>query len=261
MKAKILAIALLLPLLLFNSCSSSRRAGTRSDVQNAIELFVAGRYEAARAEFEGLTKSLNGEDLCAAYLYLGRCYFEMGNLEKAGEVFSTGRVACGEEPFAEHLMQVQNYLRVSPAAIAGAAFITRAQCACLLAYYFGDASAGAPMAQPGIAKDPADAASHWAIGAIREVLRTGLMETLPDGLFHPDEAVTRAAFVFIAGSAIKRFEPGPGTDLEGAFPEGVEQKIGMYAGVAASDGGPFVSGRDAVNLLDNIARNTGHAHE
>jgi hypothetical protein len=87
------------------------------------------------------------------------------------------------------------------------------------------------------------------------------MEALPDGLFHPDETVTREAFVFLAAGMIRRFASDPAIDLEGAFPGGVEQKISLYAGVTASDGGPFVSGRDAVNLLDNIARNTGRTHE
>jgi hypothetical protein len=265
-KLNSVAIALLLPLLLFNSCASSRRTSTRSDVQEAIELFIAGRYEAAAADFETLTKSLDGDELCTAYLYLGRCYFELGNLEKAAEVFSLGRMQCGEAPFGEYLLQVQNYFRVSPEAIANAVSITRAQCACLLLHYFGGSdSAGLSirpdMVQPGTAKHPPDAVSHWAKDAIDEVLRIGLMEALPDGLFHPDETVTRASFVFIAASMIKRFSSDPGIDFESDFPGGVEQKISLYAGVAASGDGPFVSGRDAVNLLDNIARNTGRTHE
>jgi tetratricopeptide (TPR) repeat protein len=234
---------------------------TRSDVQKAIDLFIAGRYEAARADFEALARSRDGDDRCTAYLYLGRCYFELGNLEKAAEAFSLGRLECGEAPFADYLLQVQNYFRSSPRAIASAASITRAQCACLLVHYFGGPKDSGQSAGLGLPKNPSDAVSHWASDAIRGALALELMENLPDGLFHPDETLTRASFVFIAGRAIRRLGSGGHIDLEGTFPDGVEQKIGLYAGVAASDGGAFVSGRDAVNLLDNIARRSGREHE
>jgi hypothetical protein len=255
LKNRSIAFAIFIPLLLIISCSPSKRTSTQSSLDTAIEQYISGRYEAAREELSILTHNLQGEELCTAYLYLGRSHLALGETDRAAEAFSMGSITCGDELFEEYLMQVRDNLRATPGALISAVSITRAQYACLLRHYF---EAGGNGALPTV---PADIESHWAQEAIVGVLRSGYMESLPDGAFYPDEPLSRAAFVFHTGRLIKLLSKDSSIDLEGAFPEGVERKIHYYAGVAGTaDGSPLISGSDAVNLLDNIARKIGSKH-
>lgn len=204
-----------------------------------------------------LAEQLDGPDLCTAYLYLGRCHLLLGELEKAAEIFNQGSLTCGEELFDEYLLQVRNYLRASPDVLAKAASITRAQFACMIFYYYGSSVS----ADRDLKTRPSDIESHWASETIESVLKNNYLEVLPDGAFHPDEPVTRDAFVFQTARLLRLIANDPSLDLNGAFPAGVQQKIEYFSGIAGTDGeAALISGRDAVNLLDNIARKTGFSH-
>lgn len=257
MKYSSIAFAVFLPLLLITSCSVSKRTSKRSPLDVAIAHYISGETEISRDELVRLTQELDGSDLCEAYLYLGRCHLALGAMEEAAETFTLGGMTCGGDLFDEYLQQVQNYLRAAPEVLVRAASISRAQFACLILHYFGSSAA----ADQDLKERPADIESHWAAEAIETVLKNGYLEVLPDGKFYPDEPVRRAAFVFQTGRLVRLVADDPSIDLEGAFPAAVRQKIDYFAGIALSDDeSALISGREAVNLLDNIARKTGYPH-
>ncbi|MDH7577579.1 MAG: S-layer homology domain-containing protein [Bacillota bacterium] len=58
-----------------------------------------------------------------------------------------------------------------------------------------------PAPEPGV-RVPADAAGHWAAGAITDLLARGVVKGYPDGTFKPDRTVTRAEFAVLLARAL-----------------------------------------------------------
>jgi hypothetical protein len=89
------------------------------------------------------------------------------------------------------------------------------------------------------------------------VSRTGVMTALADGEFHPDEKVTRPAFYAIVTRLVDALDAAPSVMAE-MFPGGYRETLSPQgAGAEKKDGIAFVSGREAVQTLQTLARRVG----
>jgi tetratricopeptide (TPR) repeat protein len=226
-------------------CSSNRGAANgNSALDDAIALYIDKSYLQAVEAFNELIDRLDDDDdVMTAYLYLGRSYEALGDFVAAADAFSTGRLLGGGIQFEEHLASVQQHLRASPRSIELQRSITRAQLAALISRLQGRST-------PAVVREAPDLEGHWASEYASALIANGIMEVMPDGNFHPDEAVTVAAFyaVLIRAGAVL----GVTLDAIAAyFPGGMSGIL--------SDGGSdrYIAGRDATEILQAFLAQTG----
>lgn len=163
----------------------------------------------------------------------------------------------GEAPFRELIDGLRLRFEADPSYARKHPFLTRAQLACLIRgmVFPGSAlpqqpsSAGAPPAV-----QPFDIASHWAKESIEIVLNAGIMDVLPDSMFHPEAKVTKASFYFIV-QRIRRTASLNDQDGDDPFPGGFEAILRMQLDVLRDEqpaGGADLSGQEAVSVLDRL---------
>jgi hypothetical protein len=252
-KYRITLFAVFLPLLIFISCSQYGRTKRSPVLERAIADYISGRYSLAEQQLKALTKTLEGENLCQAYLYLGRCYIEQGKYGQAAEAFNLARINSCEGPIDEYLQKISFHYQLLPENIVNAECITRAQLACLLNRYFAGSSKDSTSFQH--PAEPPDIQNHWARNSITKALLHGFMSVLPDGRFYPDNRVSRSSFVYTAAHMIEISRKADTVNLEGSFPGEVQSKISFYCGASVGSDHPiWVSGTEAINILENIAR-------
>ncbi len=125
------------------------------------------------------------------------------------------------------------------------AVVTRAQFAEMLAA-FSESSAGTSSGS--LFTDVA--ASHWAAGSIRTVVREGWMGGYTDGTFRPETAITLEE----ACAAALRMLGYDASQLIGAFPDAQLKKaeeLGLRSGISRSQG-QAMTRMDCVQLLYNL---------
>lgn len=150
----------------------------------------------------------------AALYYYGEAYLYEFQFDEAEEYFS--RVVAQKGDYAgkadEKWQLAQKVVRAAPGTDAGEKIalhekITRADLAVLFIEELRVEDLFDNMAQttPGFqtpaqmkamqeSVKPIDANGHWAAVWINDAVEYGLMEVFPDGLFYPDETITRASY-------------------------------------------------------------------
>ena len=190
------------------------------------QLYIDGQYEEAARRFDAITRGAESEDdVLTAYLYLGRCYMELGDYSAAADALTSGRVLGGGIEFEGYLAEVQEHLRLTSKGLEGQGTLSRAQLAALIDQGFGDRLAGT-----GTHRVPPDLATHWARETVRRVNEAGVMPSLPDGDFYPDVPVTRAAF-YVTLLRLSRVVGIPKTEVSAHFPGGLRVPAGEAAGI------------------------------
>ncbi len=231
-----------------NSCSHSKYPGGNPFLEAAIEDYVSGRTEKARGELERLTATLEDDELALAYLYLGRCLLDEGDLEKAAEAFTRGGMLEPDGPFESYLEEVRRKAFLSSKHLTEADHLTRAELSCVLVHFAG--STGALASVP--VNLPRDCATHWARAEITKAIACGYMAELPDGGFHPDEKVSRAAFLFICARMISSSSGGR-IRIHGSFPEGIALALETLTGASiGEDLGDWVTGGEVADFLQGL---------
>jgi hypothetical protein len=227
--------------------------GERSTVEEAVGCFVAGDYDGAEALFrEVLDQPASDEDLVTAHLYLGRIYLERQDYDRAADMFSAGKALGGDVRFDGYFEEAASHLRISPETIIQEEIISRGQLAALLKEMFE----GALGTGNEDANETRPTAAHWSSGYTLFVERSRVMKRLPDGDFHPDGKVTRPAFFVIVSRLTGKL--GLSADvLEDAFPGGLRAAVASVDDAGGDETSSFVSGREAVSVLETVARAAG----
>lgn len=206
-----------------------------------------GRYEDAIGEFKQALKKDKGNT--AAYFYMGKTYEEVDELKKAERAYE--RALEIEPGYAKADRALESLQRITRAVagmppeyreIAKKEAITRADVAALfvnelpLDRIFRKALAEREEAfeappswrEPGEAEAAEiaipDIQDHWARVYIEKMTDLGIMEVYPDGMFRPDEMITRANFALLIQTILVEAlnDPGLATKFIGnisAFPD------------------------------------------
>jgi tetratricopeptide (TPR) repeat protein len=228
-----------------SGCSPRGKGANHAALEKAIASYIAGDYERAAHDLDALSRSLESdEDVLTAYLYLGRSYEALGDYVSAADAYSSGRILGGGVVFEEHLASVQGHLRSTPRSVRTQPAVTRAQVAALtvrLAGITDDAVVEREVAS--------DLRGHWAESYATTVVDLGIMDSLPDGHFHPEDAVTLASFYVIVLKASRAL--GASTaPLGDSFPGGFETVL--------HDGTTLVTGEQAAEVLQAVLARTEH---
>jgi len=225
------------------SCGPSARGpgGWSGDkeMDAAVAAFISGDYDEATARLEALEKEAKTpEQRREVYWYLGRSYAAKERYSSAIDAFTAGKAHGGGTEFDEYLQQLGALVSGDPDNVGRSERVTRAQLAVLIdrMFYTGDS---VPSGQsPG-------AGGQGVLEQLAAVQR-GVMERLPDGEFHPEAHVTRAAF-FAAVSRLlldKNIDVATGELFEGGF---------AWALAADDKNGHFVTGKEVVTALRRVA--------
>ncbi len=254
---------ILLTLLYVASCSPKATSSGRSALKSAIVLYISGQYTEARDRLLHIIKQPQAdEDRRTAYLYLGRCFEVLGNYDAAVDMYTSGMQLGDARPFYEHIQALRSRFDADPQRLRMQEALTRAQVACLIDRFFGEAQSGQPAAREtscleSIGALPTDIQQHWAREPICRVLRLGAMSVLPDSLFHADEKVTQAAFFFIVSRLRNAIQGDPPT-RQSLFPEGFRGIVRRQAQAFLKNGSPvFISGEDAITILEKLSQLRG----
>ena len=168
------------------SCTTHRHAAGNASLQKALDGYIHGKTSAALEEFKRLTEVLEGEELARVYLYMGRCYINLGRMDAAADAFRMGRAINGAEPFDEYLQYIKNSFEASPKFIVRAGRVTRAQLTHLFSIYFAEYLSGGKTASVSYGKHGTRSTEN----EIDMIIDTGIMPYLPDGQFHGEAFVT-----------------------------------------------------------------------
>jgi hypothetical protein len=230
--------ALLTLALLLGSCSSGKRAGGSSALDRAIESYIAGEYHDAVDRLEALARgSGSEEDLLEVYLYLGRSYMALGQHSLAIDAFAAGKTRGGGAVFDEYLRRLDVLVSGAPDVVATAVRVTRAQLAALIDRMFYAA--------------PEDAgASAEGVVTRLESVRKGIVPVLPDGSFHGEAFVTRAAFYAAVARLMQ--DRGGAAGAQRIFDGGYDWALS--GAVADTEADRYVSGREAVATLRRVSQ-------
>ena len=254
-------IAIIVGMLLCWGCSTTKvtREGKTSQnkaIRQAIVYYIDGDYERAEEALTELARQLESdEELQTVYLYLGRSYRAQGKYDLAADAFSTGMMLGGDIRFEQLMVEAQRHTSGSARAIRTKHQITRAELAALIESLLPDGLAAVgDGTSPAV---PADIATHWAKDYIAVVQAAGLMETLPDGKFHPEAVVTRPSFYFVTRRVADAIDADPGS-VEGLFPGGLRAVIYTpptdYSRQRPSH---YVSGSEAAGILETLLEQAG----
>jgi tetratricopeptide (TPR) repeat protein len=218
------------------SCASGPRGGRPSDLNRAIESFIAGDYQDAAERLEAMTKGAGpDEDLGEVYLYLGRSYIALEQYSQAIDAFTTGKANGGGPVFDEYLRRMDLLVSGAPSVVATSIHMTRGQLAAVIDRMFYEASADAGASSAGV------------VTSLQSVQR-GIVPVLPDGAFHEEALVTRAALY----AALARLlgDKGAGVPaVQGLFEGGYAWVLSGADETEAS----YVSGREAIAALERVS--------
>lgn len=229
--------------LLISSCSSGVRSDRGTKLDRAIESFIAGDYDAAVSRLEDLAESTeSAEELRQVYLYLGRSYVAKGQYPRAIDAFNAGMALGESSPFDEYLTRLGVVVSGAPQAVAMSGQVTRAQLAALIDQMFYD----------GLGK-VGDTSRHVTReGTVSELesVKRGVVPVLPDGDFHPDALVTRAALYAVVARLVADIgtQEAPSDFVDGGYGW---VKAGGGDGLAAS---PLVTGKETLAILEQVAK-------
>jgi hypothetical protein len=201
--------------------------------------FISGDYADAAARFENLAdKAKTEEQLRDVYWYLGRVYLAAGQYNGAIDAFTTGRAHGGGVEFDEYLRQLDALVSGDPDNVVRSERITRVQLAVLIdRMFFTDRDAGGEQSPP---------AHTGELSGQLESVERGVMDSLPDGRFHPEAFVTRGAF-YVAVSKLIRVE-NIDVDTGVLFQNGFAWVLD-----GGEDDGKFITGKEAVGVLERVA--------
>ncbi len=236
LSARYLIMGVLLLALPGFSCSSSTRKSDRSGLDLAIETYIAGDLSVCIEKLEALTREEQSREmLIETYLYLGRAYLETKQYNRAIDSFRVGKVHDGGEVFDAYLERLALLTTGSPDVVASSMRINRGQLAVLLdGMFFENSNSSTP-------NQPAAADEHLATSA-----KLGIVPVLPDGGFHAAVPVTRASFF----AAVARLANTLG--LRGGAAVFFDGGFGWSLTGDQQQGPAFVSGRDAVKILEKV---------
>jgi hypothetical protein len=236
-------VALSLTLIGLSSCSSGGPGHSRSELDRAIEFYIAGDYDEAVERLDKLSKTTESEErLREIYLYLGRSFVELEQYSQAIDAFTAGAAYGGGLIFEEYLTRLGVVVSVAPKILAASDKITRAQLAALIdKMFFGVKDIGAPSDE---------GRQDVSVGPSTSVQR-GVVPTLPDGEFHGNDFVTRAAFYVVVARLIEDtgIPGGPTSFFDGGF-SWVLSPSGGTTDVGRID---YISGREALDTLQRLA--------
>ena len=244
-------------------CGSPRTTVVENaSLEKAIAFYIDGNLQRAEALFNEITKQGRGDDdYRTACLYLGRIYLAAGDYQKAADALSAGKALGGDVRFDEYFEIAQRHLTSSPERIVQLERITREQLAALIDHMFGSIL-DSPIEAPGAVRPTPLTREEYAEGEpardpIGVVSRTGVMTPLADGEFHPDEKVTRPAFYAVLTRLVDALD-APSSVMAEMFPGGYRETLSPQgAGGEIKDAPAFVTGREAVQTLQTLARRIG----
>jgi tetratricopeptide (TPR) repeat protein len=213
-------------------------------LDRAIEFYIAGDYDEAVERLDKLLKNTESEEqLREIYLYLGRSYVELEQYSQAIDAFTVGAAYGGGLIFEAYLTRLGVVVSVAPEILAASDKVTRAQLAALIdkMFFGGVKDIGAPS----------DDGRQEAVAGPSTSVQRGVVPTLPDGGFHGNNFVTRAAFYVVVARLIEDtgIPGGPTGIFEGGF------TWALNRGSGATDYGRivYISGREALDTLQRLA--------
>jgi len=234
---------LLFLVLFLAACSSAPGSPDRGELDQAIGLYVAGDYTGALSRLEELAENEKDESLLIEIqLYLGRTYLALEDYNRAIDSFRAGKALGGGIVFDEFLLRLDQVVSGAPGPLAASMQINRGQMASLVdRMFFTNMSdiGGQPVAGSSVAANE---------------LRRQILPILPDGDFHADDLVTRASFYAVVARLLDVFSIGgdPASFFDGGF-------YWIFTQEALREGKPaYVSGRDAVSVLEKVAEARGN---
>ncbi len=234
---------LLFLVLFLAACSSAPGSPDRSQLDQAIGLYVEGDYAGALGRLEELADEEKDETLLIEIqLYLGRTYLAMEDYNRAIDSFRAGRAMGGGIVFDEFLLRLDQVVSGAPGPLVASMQINRRQMASLVdRMFFTDMAdiGGQPVA--------------GSASAAHE-LRREIIPVLADGDFHSEELVTRASFYAVVARLLDGFSIGvePASFFDGGY-------SWIFTQEALREGKPaYVSGRDAVSVLEKVVEARGN---
>ncbi|MCZ6766261.1 MAG: S-layer homology domain-containing protein, partial [bacterium] len=178
-------------------------------------------------------------------------YMAMEDYEQAWAVFRYG-LGYGADPrFNEYLKLAREHYTGEEHVIRRVPVITRGQLASLIVSTLElDDSAGASDIAP-------DVESHWCKPFVSTVQVAGIMDTLPDGNFHPDAPVTWSAFYSVVHRAALAKDVSEDLWIE-MFPGGLEAIVrGKMVEREDGTNQAMVSGSEAAEVLEQLSAGAG----
>jgi hypothetical protein len=205
----------------------------------AVGAFIAGDFDNAVARLEALAKKASSEEqFQEVYWYLGRAYLETERYSQAIDAFRVGKAHGGGGEFDEYLIQLDALVSGEPENVQRSERITRVQLAVLIDRMF---FSGSEQDSVQTAAAPAGSVSEQMVSVER-----GVLESLPDGRFHPEAFVTRAAFYVSVARLLREIQ----LEIEAGdlFPGGFGWALG-----GGEDDDHFVTGKEAFTTLQRVA--------
>jgi len=234
------------------SCSASRVARESPALEQAIVLFIDGKYTEAESSLLAVIPTLtSNEEFGTAYLYLGRTYMAMEKYEEAAVSFRQG-LGYGADPrLDEYLKLATEYYTGEEHIIRRVPVITRGQLASLIAMTLELKESDDAI------ETPPDVESHWCEPYVHAVQVAGIMDTLPDGNFYPDASVTWSAFYSVVHRAALATDVSEELWME-LFPGGLEAVVREKM-TDDEDGTSraMVSGPEAAAILERLSGGAG----
>jgi tetratricopeptide (TPR) repeat protein len=208
------------------ACAPAATVDSRSDLDRAVALYVAGDYRHAAERLEEVARDA-GDDVARreAFTYLGRSYIALGDTQAAIDAFTLGVQYGDQGPCVEYLEVLKRYQEGSPEGLHILETITRGELAGAAVRVLGD---GKPLDPTG--PTPIEMAEQ-----------RGWLPVLPDGREHADAAVTRAALYAFVGQVL----------ADAGLPERTDEVMPGGYRAAMNDPTP-VSGRDAIVVLERV---------
>jgi tetratricopeptide (TPR) repeat protein len=221
--------AVLSGLALLAGCSGAGKTPRRAEIDSAIALFVSAQYELAIDRLDELARTLDSDEaLREVYYYLGRSHLALGQHHRAIDAFSAG-VSYGDAgACVEYLEQLRAYVEGGERSVRRSETVTRAQLAAALArrLLVEDHEVEPSVIDPG--------------AVIARVVARGWMEELPDGSFHGEAPVTRAAFYVVLARASAQLGYG-------------QSVVAPYRASLATRGDEPVTGAEVSAVLEELA--------
>lgn len=233
--------------LLVLACAPGYDPPGDSSLDEAVGLYIAGRYAEAIERLEPLSRELKSEeDLTEVYLYLGRAYLALERYDRAVDAFTVGASYGSASPFREYLQQLKDVVASSPENIAAAPRVTRGELARAIDRMFFRTPT--PVGTGNVPPELPELETA-------ESVRRGIVAPLADGEIHADAYVTRAAFYAVVCKLLG--ETAGHAGISGGrrltvFPGGYRWVMG-HAGEGSGKSGFLVSGAEVVAILGRVA--------
>jgi hypothetical protein len=208
------------------ACAPAATVDSRSDLDRAVGLYVAGDYGGAVDRLQDVARAAPDDATRReAYTYLGRSYMALGDTGAAIDAFLLGVQYGDRGPCVEYLEVLKQYQEGSPEGLHILDTITRGELAGAAVRVLGD---GRPL-------DPSGPTP------IEMVEKRGWFPAMPDGQSHADDPVTRAALYAFVGRVLAG--AGLPEHADAVMPGGYRR---------AMDDPEPVSGSDAIAVLERV---------